>query len=140
MVGKELIGELREKVKHELFSRIQKRIRTCCTKFVDRHDDEGRGVQDRMHSFLRDELAPAVEREAAAAAIQVLVDNYRTIEAEVRNLVARQKSPVEQIATAILDVGRKNVKEREVKERQEGVRAIQEALTTFDKAKTGDAA
>lgn len=104
-VGKEAVDELKEKVRAQLYKRLEKRIRDRCETFVKSREDEGRGVKDRILHLFRDELVDGVDgiiTIAQPAAAKVLTENYGDVEKEIRERLATYKNPLARSRDALV--------------------------------------
>ena len=101
-VGKEAIADLKERVKSEIYKTVEDEVRKGCQKFVRRNADVGRGVRDRMLTFLREDLADAIVDAARPAALKVLETNFRRVEKEIVAALAQVDNPIQQAVDSIV--------------------------------------
>lgn len=123
-VGKELVDELREKVRLELAEAIEDRVRKRCQKFVEDKLAEGTGVFSRMLNFFATDLTEVVVDAAAKVATRVLERNYGEVEAEIQDLLKKHPDPLEEAAAQIVERHEAVVRKSDRKARQ---RVLEEA-------------
>ena len=95
IAGREVIDSLRDRVKNELATAIQKPIRSKCNAFVKKGDDIGRGVKDRILELF-DELADACTGCGADAANDLLLQCFKEVEAGAAARSKGSREPVGQ--------------------------------------------
>jgi len=137
-VGKELVNELREKVRLELAEAIEDRVRKRCQKFVEDRLAEGTGVFSRMLNFFATDLTEVVVDAAAKVATKVLERNYGEVEAEIQDLLKKHPDPLEEAASQIVERHEAVVRKSDRKARQ---RVLEEASRVLSAVpETGEAA
>ncbi len=127
-VGRELVNELREKVKVELAEAIEDRVRKRCLKFVEDKQAEGPGVLSRMLTFFAGDLTDVVVDAAAKVAMRVLERNYSEVEAEIQELLKQHPDPLEEAAAQIVERHEDSVRRRDRKVRKEVLEAAASVL------------
>lgn len=100
-VGREMVNELRDEAKTQLIETIEGPIRARCTKFVERHDDIGPGVRNRILS-LYSELPTEVADAATKPAANILTRLFREVEKEISAAFKDHQDPLESAADAIV--------------------------------------
>ena len=108
MVGKEAIDELRERVKLQLYEKVEERVRTRCNKFVKDGSDVGIGVKSRILEFL-DDLTDAVIEAASPVAIKVLTNNYEQVALEITAALKKHRNPIDTAFEEIVDHNEKRL-------------------------------
>ncbi|MCE9575773.1 MAG: dynamin family protein [Deltaproteobacteria bacterium] len=116
-VGKEAIAELKERVKSEIYEYVESEVRKGCQSFVRRKSDVGRGVRDRMLDFLRDDLADAIVDAARPAAQKVLETNFKRVEKEISEALARVQNPIQQAVDSIVSEHETHVRRSDAQRR-----------------------
>lgn len=127
-VGKELIDELREEVKNRLIASIQPPIRRRCEKFVERHDDIGTGVKDRMIELLG-ELEEEVLKAAVEPATSLLTTCFVKVEKEIAKVLRSDEDPIEKAAEAIVESHEASIRRGDAQRRKAVLRQL-EAVET----------
>jgi len=102
-VGRELVKNLRETVKQELYEKIEARVRARCEKFVTEKQAEGTGVKNRMLGFFANELTDVVIETAGRGATSVMEKNYEGVADEIRTLLRKHPNPLDEAAEQIVD-------------------------------------
>ena len=100
-LGREAIDELRNKVKQNLYDRVEGQIRTRCEVFVKGGADRGSGVKSRILELLS-QLADVVVDAARPAATELLRAEYAPVEAEIRRAFDKYSNPVDAAVKAIV--------------------------------------
>lgn len=100
-LGREAIDELRNKVKHNLYERVEGQIRLRCEAFVRDGGDRGGGVKNRILELLS-QLGDIVVDAARPVAVDVLKSEYAPVEAEIRRAFEKYSNPVEAALKAII--------------------------------------
>lgn len=131
-VGKEAIAELKEKVRTELYEKVEVCVRRNCQKFVRRKQDVGIGVKNRMHEFLRQELAHAVVDAAKPVALEVLDRNYRVVSEEVRGRFRELPDPIEAAVDAIVNAEEEFIRRSDAQKRKGVIREAAEHLERLE--------
>jgi hypothetical protein len=111
-----VIDSLRDRVKNELATAIQKPIRSKCNAFVKKGDDIGRGVKDRILELF-DDLADACTGAAADAASDLLLQCFKEVEAELQHVRKDLENPLDSAADAILQAHRRRIEKADSKKR-----------------------
>lgn len=101
-VGKEIVDELRERVRERLLKSIEEPIRRKCNNFVRRNADVGAGVKNRVHELF-DELLDDSLDAAVPAAQQILLDNYQELEREIRKVFTDHQDPIKTVVDTFLE-------------------------------------
>lgn len=134
-VGREMVNELRDRVKQDLVTAIEVPIRRKCQAFVNRNADIGAGVKHRILELF-DELADDAVESAIAPAQKVLVDNYRAVESEIREVFKTHQNPLESAESAIVSSHADYVKRSDAQKRARVLEEIdlilKERPTLFD--------
>jgi hypothetical protein len=80
-----------------------------------------------MLTLIGTELAPLVTKSAKATATNILTENYREVETEIRDAVEAMPDPLQAAAKAVVASREEQVKRSDAKRRKqvlEGIRAI----------------
>jgi predicted GTPase len=117
-VGKEAIDDLKQRVRAQLASRVEERIRKRCQKFVDERKHEGPGVKARILELFREDLTDAVVAIAKPTATDVLVSNYRVVEKEISGIFAKYPNPLDTAKDQILGSHEERVRRSDEKQRK----------------------
>jgi predicted GTPase len=133
-VGKEAIDDLKGKVKTQLYSRVEDRIRKRCQKFVDDGQAQGAGVKRRMLEFLADELTDTVVDAARPAAVQVLQQNYQVVEQDITKLFRRFPNPIETARDQILSSNEDRIRRNDDKRRTAVLQQLEEVMKAAPEA------
>ncbi len=129
-VGKDAVDELREKVKGRLFDIIERPIRTKCTRFVDQGLAQGAGVKRRILDLFR-EFVPEIVDAAKVPAKKILIENFREVEAEIKEVFEKYPDPLKAASEAILEAEEKRLRRSDARKRDrviEGIRAARAGL------------
>jgi GTP-binding protein EngB required for normal cell division len=116
IVGREIIDSLRDRVKNELASAIQKPIKNKCNAFVRKGDDMGTGVKNRILELF-DDLADASTTAAADAAHEILLQCFKEVEVELQHVRKDLENPLDNASDAILQAHRRRIEKSELKKR-----------------------
>jgi len=116
IAGREVIDSLRDRVKNELATAIQKPIKSKCNAFVKKGDDIGRGVKDRILELF-DDLADACTGAAADAANDLLLQCFKEVETELQHVRKDLENPLDSAADAILQAHRRRIEKADLKKR-----------------------
>jgi GTP-binding protein EngB required for normal cell division len=114
IAGREVIDSLRDRVKNELATAIQKPIKIKCNAFVKKGDNAGTGVKARI-LVLFDELADACTAAAAEAAGALLLQCFREVELELQQVRKDLENPLDGAADAILQAHRRRTEKADLK-------------------------
>jgi hypothetical protein len=117
LAGREVINELRDQVKNQLSTAIEKPIREKCRKFVKAGDHEGPGVKHRILDLF-DTLAEDATAAAATAAGALLTTRFKEVEAELREVLKDLDDPLETAADNILKSYRGQLQRADIKNRE----------------------
>jgi len=117
-VGREAVNELREQIKNSLITKIEKPIRNKCQRFVQRGDDIGGGVKNRILQLF-EELADDVIEAAIEPATDLLQSQFREVEREIITIFDRHKNPLASLSDIILSSGEERVRQGDMKVRAE---------------------
>lgn len=130
-VGREAVDELKEKVKVDLFDKVENSVRKRCEKFVAEKQAEGPGVKKRILEFFGSELADEVLGVAKKSATTVLNKNYEAVQADIEAVFKRFPDPLEMAAQQIVDsyeLSRKRSDAAERKRFSEGMKSCVEVV------------
>ncbi len=116
IAGREVIDSLRDRVKNELATAIQKPIKGRCNAFVKKGDDIGRGVKDRILDLF-DELTEDTTAAAAEAANGLLLQCFREVELELQEVRKNLENPLDSAADSILQAHRRRIEKADTKKR-----------------------
>jgi hypothetical protein len=100
-IGNDKIDVLRATVRAELISRVEGPVRARCEAFVNRGEDVGKGVKQRLLG-LCEELVPEVMKAAEAVAREILETNFKTAETDIQTALEGFPDPVERITAALV--------------------------------------
>jgi len=117
-VGREAVNELREQIKNSLIKKIEKPIRNKCQSFVQRGDDIGAGVKNRILNLF-EELAVDVIEAATEPATDLLQSQFREVEREIIKIFDRHKNPLASLSDVILSSSEERVRLSDMKVRAE---------------------
>jgi hypothetical protein len=129
LAGREVIDGLRDRIKNELATAIQKPIRTKCSAFVKKGDDIGGGVKHRILELF-DELADATTAAAADAADGLLIQCFREVELELQEVRKSLENPLDSAADAILQAHRRRTEKTDLKKRSAILEACDEVISS----------
>jgi len=129
LAGREVIDSLRDRVKNELATAIQKPIKTKCNAFVKKGDDIGRGVKDRILELF-DDLADATTAAAADAANELLLQCFKEVESELQEVRKDLENPLDSAADAILQAHRRRMEKADSKKRSGVLDACDEVIAS----------
>jgi hypothetical protein len=138
-VGRDAIDELKAKVRKELLSKVEDRVRRRCTKFVDEKRHLGTGTKQRILEFFREELADSVVEGAKPAALKVLMDNFTAVAAEIRDAFSHYGSPLDHAANDLLEAHEARVRRADDKRRKRALADIAAAETAFPQSSPDEA-
>jgi hypothetical protein len=116
IAGREVIDSLRDRVKNELATAIQKPIKAKCNAFVKKGDHIGRGVKDRILELF-DDLADATTAAAAEAANELLLQCFKEVESELQEVRKDLENPLDNASDAILQAHRRRIEKADTKKR-----------------------
>jgi gas vesicle protein len=126
-VGREVVNDLRDRVKEDLVKAIEGPIRKKCRAFVERNADVGTGVKNRILDLF-DELADEAIESATAPAKRVLLENYRTVEREIREIFKAHQNPLESAESALVSSHEDYVKRSDAQKRNLVLREIERII------------
>ena len=121
-VGKEAIDDLKAKVRTQLASKVQDRVRKRCLKFCEERKNEGPGVKARILKLFREDLTDAVVEVATPAAVGVLKSNYANVEADITGIFGKLENPLDSAKRQILSSHEERLR-RSDKQKQKSVLA-----------------
>jgi hypothetical protein len=101
VVGKDVLGDLRDQVKTNLLHVVHDPIKKHCQEFVRRGDHIGPGVKARILELFGD-LAKQCAIAAGEPARKLLVKNFRVVEVELRKVTERFENPLDTATEAIV--------------------------------------
>lgn len=122
-VGRELVNELRDRVRQDLVNAIESPIRRKCQAFVRRNEDVGTGVKNRILDLF-EELADEAIDAAAKPAEKVLLENYRAVEQQIREVFQSHHNPLQSAETAIVSSHHDHVKRSDAQKRTRIIKEI----------------
>jgi hypothetical protein len=137
-VGKEAIGDMKERVKTEIYKMVEAEVRKQCMRFVKKRADEGPKVKERLLNFLREELADAVVDAARPAALKVLETNFRRVEKEIVAAVGRAANPIQQAVDSIVSEHETQVKRSDAQRRRHVLASGEAALGALPPELSGE--
>lgn len=126
-VGRELVNELREEVKNNLIKEIEPPIRRKCEAFVRKNQDVGAGVRNRILELF-EELADDALEAAVAPAQRILLDCYRQVEHEIRDVFEQHQDPLSSAADAIVESHESRVRRSDSQKRPAVLAEIEAVL------------
>lgn len=126
-VGKEKVDELRETIRARLLGRIQGPIRQRCQKFVDAQEDQGTGTKRRIIEMFEG-LVPAVVSSAKETAKKILLENYGTVQEEIREVFDRYPDPLNTAIDAIVLSHAERLRRSDAKRRKEVLDSVKRLL------------
>jgi GTP-binding protein EngB required for normal cell division len=127
IAGRAVIDSLRDRVKNELATAIQKPIKSKCNAFVKKGDDIGPGVKNRILELF-DELADACTGAAAEKANELLLQCFKEVESELQHVRKDLENPLDNASDAILQAHRRRIEKADLKKRS-GVLETCDAVT-----------
>jgi hypothetical protein len=124
VVGKEMVEELRESVKANLIKSIEPPIRKKCAAFIKKGDDVGTGVKLRILELFK-ELAEDVVAAAAQPAVKLLIDNFISVEEEIRSVLKQYDDPLVSAANEIVASHENRVRRSDAQKRKAVIEDIE---------------
>jgi len=134
-VGKEMLEELRTRVKTDLIKSIQNPIKIKCKRFVDRGDAMGRGVKRKILEMFK-ELADEVVTAACDPAIQLLTANFKIVEEEIRATLKQYDDPLLTAADAIVASHETRTRRSDAQRRKAVLQDLETILTAAPQSPT----
>jgi hypothetical protein len=122
-VGKEAVDELREKVKGRLFDIIERPIRFKCKSFVDQGLAHGSGVKRRILDLFH-EFVPEIVESAKVPAKKILLENFREVESEIKDVFDKYPDPLKTATDTILEAEEKRLRRSDTRKRDRVVEGI----------------
>ena len=116
-VGKEMVQEMRESVKASLIKCIESPIRRKCAAFIEKGDGIGTGVKRRILELF-EELAKDVVAAAAQPATKLLINNFITVEEEIRSVLKQYDDPLLSAANEIVASHKNRVRRSNAQKRK----------------------
>ncbi len=101
-LGREAIDEMRKEVKDRLLSVITPAVKKRCGEFVQSHQDEGKGVSNRMREMFRDLATKKLVDAVSQPAEDLLLKKFRSVRDEFLNAVNNWGDPLDEAADAIV--------------------------------------
>lgn len=127
-LGKEVINDLREKVKQRLLRTLEKSIERGCKEFVSRGEDQGTGTKMRI----REKLLPILANDAANAAVEpgtkILVESYEQVREELLSTLRYLDNPISSASSQILDAHRQRLEKSDSKKREQVLGDVDRAI------------
>jgi hypothetical protein len=117
-VGKEILDDLRVRVKDNLSKVIYKPIKNKCIEFVRKGDDIGPGVKARILELF-DNLAESCTDVAAETARELLLECFKIVENELQQVLKNLENPLENARDGILNAHRNRSEKATLRNRQE---------------------
>jgi len=115
-VGKEAVDELRETVKVRLTEVIRAPIKGACESFVNKGDDIGPGVKNRILDLFR-QLADKATTAAQKPAVAILQSNFAEVRSEIQSAFAQGGDPIQTTADLIVERHEARVKRSDAQKR-----------------------
>jgi len=134
-VGKEIINELRDKVKNQLIETIEPPIRKGCQNFINQNNHIGIGVKRRileLYSQLAKQVTDVVDYDAK----DILRSLFHEVRTEVLAAFSEHKNPLEDAANAIVATQEDYIKRSDRQRKKsilEEARVVMNALSNIDK-------
>lgn len=138
-VGHEMVDELREEVKNDLIKAIEGPIRKRCRQFVQRHEDQGMGVRNRILALFR-QLAEEATEAATGPATQILTSCFRDVEKEILAVFEHWKDPLTSAADSIVASHELRTKRSDAQRRKKVLTEVSKVLSTCPWASTEEEA
>lgn len=117
IAGRDIINGLRDEVKDRLTKVIHKPIQTRCRKFVSDRRDTGPGVKFRMLTEVFSTLAEDTTDVAADAAEILLLECFKRVSEELRQVLKDLDDPLESASENILQSHRGRLEKSDAKNR-----------------------
>lgn len=130
-VGKEAVEELKERVRTELFSKLESSVRKKCELFVGEKRDVGPGVKRRILEHFGGDLVDTVLDVARASAQKVLLKRYEEVQTEILAVFKRFPDPLKAAAEQIVDTHELSTKRSDARERKLFAEAFEVASTAL---------
>jgi GTP-binding protein EngB required for normal cell division len=130
IAGREVIDGLRDRVKNDLASSIQRPIKNKCNAFVKKGDDIGRGVKQRILELF-DELAEACTDAAADAAHSLLLQCFKEVETELQHVRKDLENPLDNASDAILQAHCRRIEKADLKKRASVLESCDAVLSSI---------
>lgn len=126
-VGRDIVDDLREKVRKELHAAVSSVISSRCGQFISEHRHEGRGARDNM-AELCDQLVDAVADGVRAKARERLKKNFENVEAEVKQHFRQMEDPIGAASDAIVARHEQRQKRSDAQRRKRVIETLESAL------------
>lgn len=126
-VGKEMVDELREKVRKELHTAISQVIKKGCEKFIEENRHSGRGARDSM-AELCDGLVDRVAEGARTRALNRLSTNFQEVEAQIKLHFRQMEDPIGSACDAIVARHEDRQKRSDAQRKKKVVARLEAAL------------
>lgn len=130
-VGKDAVDELKSKVRTELYAKLVRRVRHRCEQFVEKQQDKGSGVKQRILALFHEELAASVVEEARPVAAKVLLENYSEVQQEIGQRFAAYRNPLEAARDGIVQSHEDGVRRSDAQKRRRVIEDIEEILAAL---------
>jgi len=126
-VGKEAVDELRALVKQRLTQVIKRPIQARCKAFVEKGEQYGKGVKNRILELFG-ELAVGATTAAEKPAIEVLRENFSEVREEIRAAFEQWGNPLEETADLIVARHKDRAKRSDAQKRNRVLADVQVVL------------
>lgn len=126
-VGKEMVDDLREKVRKELHTSVAAVIRKGCEAFVAESKDAGTGARDNM-ATLCDELVDKVANGVRGKAHARLLANFNDVEAQIRHHFKQMEDPIGAACDAIVARHEERQKRSDAQRKKKVVANLEQVL------------
>ncbi len=127
-LGKEVINDLREKVKQRLLKVLERSIERGCKEFVSRGEDQGTGTKMRIQQLL-----PVLAEDAAEAAVEpgtkILVESYEQVREELLSTLRYLDNPIDSASRQILDAHRQRLEKSDARKREQVLNEVEHAVS-----------
>jgi hypothetical protein len=102
IIGKEVITQLRDKVRRSLANEVEQAIAKQCQAFVARGEDQGKGVKQRILDLF-DSLAREAANAGMEPAVGILRESYRQVHDELKRELRTIDNPLDVATERILE-------------------------------------
>jgi len=116
-VGKETLNGLRERVRNRLTKAITAPIVRRCRQFVERQLNFGTGLRDRVLEQIQ-QMAEEVTDVACEKAIEILIENYEMVHADIRKAFKEHQDPLKQAEEALVSSTEQTLRRSDAQKRK----------------------
>jgi hypothetical protein len=140
LAGRDVINHLREDVKNRLTAAIQKPIQAKCRTFVGAQRDIGPGVKLRMMNDVFFRLAEESTDVAGEAAEALVIECYKEVSQELRQVLKSLDNPLDNAAEAIVGAHRGRVERADARNRERVLASVDHVISTQPRLDAAEAA